>query len=302
MRYQNKLQYVISAFWNGDGMSVDDVEGRVTAIKRATKDLMPRTLKRIMPETEDFNGAVIEALLPRINEWFHLPENAISEDSFDKWHSKACANVLRVLQKFYINQDGTPVAYGKAQKIVNMTMKGIRCLDGAAEKECYFQHCHMALDSFILEWFCRQVMPWHNEAKKTKDKLKKQAIVSWSIIPEGNGVQPYGYNTYVGYIRRYFKATRPYEGLTPLQAEFFIWTEIQLELAAESLYGQSIEKEAAVADAMQKWSIQWTDAQKNDINKQFDRCKKEFKLRPLEEKVVFLRNRVKQLCRYCETK
>ena len=37
---------------------------------------------------------------------------------------------------------------------------------------------------------------------------------------------------------------------------------------------------------------------KKDVNKQFERCKQEFKLRPLEEKVAFLRTRVEQLCKY----
>lgn len=298
MGYKNRLTSTVKAFWDGDGLSIDDAEGRKKAITRATKDLMARTLKRIAPETDIFHDAVIYALLPKIDRWFSLPQDSITQDTFDDWHRKACKEILSVLRTFYINQDGTPVAYGKAQKIVNMTMKGLYCLDGANKKDMHFQYCHMALDSFILEWFCRQVMPWYNKEKKLKDRIKKTAIVSWSIIPEGNGVSPYGYDIYVQHIRDYFATTCPYDGLTPLQAEFFIWTEIQLAMAAETLYGQDIGKEEAIAEAQTRWNIQWTIAQQKDVNKQFARCKQEFKLRPLEEKVEFLRTRVEQLCKY----
>ena len=298
MEYKNRLTSTVKAFWDGDGRSIDDAEGRKKAITRATRDLMARTLKRIVPETENFNNAVICALLPKIDEWFSLPQDSITQDTFDEWHHEACKEALSVLRAFYINQDGTPVAYGKAQKIVNMTMKGLYCLNEAKKKNIHFQYCHMALDSFILEWFCRQVMPWYNKGKKATERIKKTAIVSWSVIPEGDGDAPYGYDMYVKHMRDYFDAEHPYDGLYPLQAEFFIWSEIQLAMAAESLYGQDIGKEDAVAEAQTRWNIQWTDGQKKDVNKQFERCKQEFKLRPLEEKVAFLRTRVEQLCKY----
>lgn len=298
MEYKNRLTSTVKAFWDGDGRSIDDTEGREKAITRATRDLMARTLKRIAPEAESFNNAVTCALLPKIDEWFSLPQDTITQDTFDDWHREACKEILSVLRAFYINQDGTPVAYGKAQKIVNMTMKGLYCLDGAKEKETHFQYCHMALDSFILEWFCRQVMPWYNNGKKNKERLKKTAVVSWSVIPEGTGETPYGYDTYVQHIRNYFDAEHPYDGLNPLQAEFFIWSEIQLAMAAESLYGQDIGKEDAIADAKVKWKLEWTEQETKDIGKQFDRCKLEFKRRPLEDKIEFLQVRVKQLCQY----
>jgi len=298
MKYKNRLNSTVAAFWNGDGFSIKDTEGWKIAIKRATKDLMARTLKRKAPESENFTDNIIAVLIPRLEAWFCKPQADVSEENFDTWHQESCSAVLTVLREFYSNQDGTDVAYGKAQKIVNMTMKGLYCLVGATDLNRHFQYCHMALDSFILEWFSRNVMSWYNEGKKTKDKLKKASMVSWSVIPEGSGIDPYGYDTYVQHIREYFASTCPYDGLTPLQAEFFIWTEIQLAMAAEALYGQDIGKEEAVAEAQARWNIQWTVEQQKDVNKQFARCKQEFKLRPLEEKVEFLRTRVEQLCKY----
>lgn len=300
MEYKNRLKSVVCAFWNGDGCSVDDTEGRKKAIMRATKDLMARTLSRSAPEEEKFNDAICKALLPKIDEWFRMPQDSIDQDVFDEWHGRVCAKILEILRYFYKNRDGSPVAYGKAQKIVNMTMKGIYCLEGAMaeEREAYFRYCHIALDSFTLEWFKRAVV-------EPDKNLVKGKVDSWSTLqdPETEEYKSgkncfYTYHKIVALIRRHFALHRPFEGLTPLQAEFFIWSEIQLAMAAEALYGQNIGKEEAVASAQQRWNIQWTDAQKTDINKQFDRCKKEFKLRPLKEKVEFLRTRVDQLCKY----
>ena len=298
MEYKNRLTTTVKAFWDGDGRSIDDAEGRIEAITRATRDLMARTLKRIAPEAESFNHAVIGALLPKIDEWFSIQRDSITQETFDDWHREACKEILSVLRTFYINQDGTPVAYGKAQKIINMTMKGIYCLDGAQKMDMHFQYCHMALDSFILEWFCRKVMPWYNNGKKTKERLKKTAMVSWSVIPEGTGEAPYGYNTYVQHIRDYFVAEHPYDGLNPLQAEFFIWSEIQLELAAESLYGQDIGKFQAIEKARSTWKTQWIaeNVDSKDINGQFDWCKRMFKKQSLEYKMNSLQRRVKELC------
>lgn len=50
--------------------------------------------------------------------------------------------------------DEKKITYGKAQKIVNMTMKQLYCFDNAPEyKSSVFQHCHIPIDSIILEFF-----------------------------------------------------------------------------------------------------------------------------------------------------
>lgn len=58
---------------------------------------------------------------------------------------------------------------------------------------------------------------------------------------DGKYISHYHYMFFVTMIREYFK-TSPgiYSGLTPFQAEFYIWPEIQLHLAAEALFAQKI--------------------------------------------------------------
>lgn len=348
MKYSTDPKEITSRFWDGTVekeqndekvrviLSIHDPEGKKEAIRRAIKDLMARTLTpkhKITKKTENedetpeqFNQAIESVLLPKIDAWLDRKRKDFSEKEFDEWHRGACEAVLDVLNVYYCNDEkGTPVQYGKAQKIINMTMKGLYCLDGAQNK--YFTHCHMALDSFILSWFFRNIVyprkdadaalkeqkrGWKKdpnifaeymtqrangnldgeEAKLDKyllafsedwekflqdlqrqqmayvrqystigkreskqvwnksvdalqpawtirDILYKSYVLSWSVIPEKSAQKAYGYDQYVAWIRSYFKADHPYrteqnEILTPFQAEFYIWPEMQLRLVTEA--------------------------------------------------------------------
>ena len=133
-------------------LSINDQEGRREAIHRAIKDLMARTLKRKEENKgKDFNKAIEDALLPNIYEWLNDSRKDFSEKAFDEWHAKTCDKVLKVLQDYYTNNNETEVEYGKAQKIVNMTMKGLYCLKDADQKDRYFEHCHTATTSPWLQ-------------------------------------------------------------------------------------------------------------------------------------------------------
>ena len=319
----------ISVYNEKDGkitLSNNDPEGRKEAIRRAIRDLMARTLTRKEETKEkDFNKAIEDKLILKIDEWLDDSRTDFLKEAFDAWHAEACKTVLSVLQEYYTNNDKTDVQYGKAQKIVNMTMKGIYCLKDTDPKSSYFEYCHIPLDSFTLEWFFRNILlprkdansafktrtdTWKNPQnfeeylrqkqsgessaeeemwdkslstaapdwekllqdllqckkkydeecstigkKKAKanwckelcsiqpnwiigDVLHKSYVVSWSAIPETPEEKVYGYHQYVTWIRNYFNSN-PYKTdtggeLTPFQAEFYIWPEIQLHLAAEA--------------------------------------------------------------------
>lgn len=192
-----------------------------------------------------------------------------NESDFDKWHHDACQCFLNVLKKEY-----DEIHYGKAQKIVNMMFKHLYCLNGASKYDDYFEFCHMPLDSFTIEWFVRNVAEWYNKGKTQENKIQKGPLPNWSNIQfldksdnssqynfafygknvdkwfdegrkirtaDGKYISHYHYMFFVTMIREYFK-TSPgiYSGLTPFQAEFYIWPEIQLHLAAEALFAQKI--------------------------------------------------------------
>lgn len=347
MKYSSEHFEITKRFWDGTKKIKEldenrkevekviqfkfDEVGKKAAIERAVFDLMARTLTPTGAEGK-FSTAVIEPLRQKLDKWFQMPEENINEESFDTWHNEACEVVLKVLNIYYTNdkEGKVPVQYGKAQKIVNMTMKELYCLPGSEMYEKHFAYCHIALDSFTLEWYKRNVITWcescydawiksvqtaafesvpgkrwlQGRGKKHQDTVMKEQlldcspeetaeltqhlrkqkpaaitlsgegrlteipepyfsqiweeelrkvatgkyfpakltsgrIVSWSTIPR-QGSYWYGYDEYVRWIRIYFATNHTYmdlekqKTLTPFQAEFYIWPEIQLRMATEA--------------------------------------------------------------------
>lgn len=165
-----------------------------------------------------------------LKELFNSSE--INQDVFDTWHKNSCNIVLQCLEQFYVKDD---VTYGKAQKIVNMTLKNAYCLEGAEKKNEYFTYCHIALDSYTLEWIKREILPWHNE----KIKGKKISMSSYSVWSNLNIEQ---YCELTSLVRGFFegKSDDKYKDVTPFQCEFYKWPELQWHLSAEAFIFQSI--------------------------------------------------------------
>ena len=259
-----------------------DKDGIGIAIKRALRDFTDRT-ERLKTEykgqpfgVDEKYNALCESSVPGkksfverfMDYFFPVPKSDnqyMDETSFDQWHKDMCEEFLAVIGPKY--QGG--LKYGKAQKIVNMTFKNAYCLQHNGIKEDkfekYFEHCHMPLDSIILEWV-KRTQAWlcskdaeNNDCKKKKaETLCSTRIPSWSKMNyeecpgflTSDGKPYYGYKDIQNAIFEYFNkyvekntATKHLKGCTPLQAEFFVWKYMQLELAAEGVYNQFLSFE-----------------------------------------------------------
>jgi hypothetical protein len=107
-----------------------------------------------------------------------------------------------------------------------MMFKHLYCLNGAEEydKQGYFKYCHLTLDSFTLEWFHRNV-------------VKKGKIGIWSNLRYDESVAEHeNYIYYISKIENYFNSNNGENGLTPFQFEFYMWPDMQIQLAAEAFY------------------------------------------------------------------
>lgn len=186
-------------------------------IERATVDITVRTLTKTHSEgtgvlkklAEDIAK---EGLCEYIIDWFEQKYSDYND--YNTWHKKACAKALPVINKYYKNKDGSDVCYGKAQKVVNMTMKSIYCLvcnDDTAFNEYghLFDECHIPLDSYTMKW--------HHKYYKTDTK--------WSNLDE---TEYYEISANIARIFADGTVTEFYKKYTPLQAEFFIWEEEQM--------------------------------------------------------------------------
>lgn len=201
------------------------------ALWRALKDFTPRTEKRKTGLTEKLGvdkmlSKLGERYIKNFVEFFDNDDNSkITQEKFDNWHNKMCDEFLKTFNRYYES-----LAYGKAQKIVNMTFKGIYCLKGAEQKEEYFKYCHMPLDSLTLEWFKRN-------CKINGKAITKGKVLPWSKLEfaTNKNKDKYSYSEIINSIRNFFSDET---GWTPLKAEFLIWPQIQLELAAEGLVSE----------------------------------------------------------------
>lgn len=184
--------------------NLGNVDAYKIAIRRAILDLTVRTLKPRYADSSDklkmdlLNTGNPDSFLMHIKNYFNA--SVLSQEDFDDWHEKRCIQILEKIQRYYTNSNGSPVNYGKAQKIVNITFKGCYCLNGV--NEAYFAHCHMALDSFTLTWYNR-----NNRENPIK--------TNWSNLNKSE------YKDIVKGIREMDDPV--FLNLTPLQKEFLIW-------------------------------------------------------------------------------
>lgn len=133
--------------------SKEDMEYVIT--KRAYHDMQIRTVKKnrddaIFDEKEKAN--VLEWL---VNEFYGFFNGDIcqSNEKFYDWHLKTCSKFLKDFNEKVLKDNYNPIHYGKAQKIVNMSFKYLRCFNDAMEHLELFNYCHMPIDSFIINWY-----------------------------------------------------------------------------------------------------------------------------------------------------
>ena len=311
-----------------------DLDGITMAIKRAVLDITARTLRPVpghdsrdtlerylLGETRNDGNP---SFLDRVVAYFGDVARD-TEKKFDSWHHETCMAVLADINKYYKNPSGSDVCYGKAQKIVNMTMKGCYCLQGADAKEEYFKYCHVPLDSFTLEWFYREVVTnWWNATNQNgnRNKINKTQIDSWSNVEyldldigdttasrfeqyiADNSTRRinnrfYHYVFIQDIIRSFLRAPAPgtseqnkYRAYTPFQAEFFVWPEIQLHLAAEALFGQSIGQEE-ILDKFNEIFEQRNDKKIQELKDEQNKAETDFSKRreTSDARIQFQRNR-----------
>lgn len=214
-------------------------DGFKKAIAEGCRDMTVRTMKKktnnvikkedlmnFLCDDSKYPGG--ESLLKLLKNYFKNP--AKNQADYDVWHDTACQAVISCLRNFY---QPISVTYGKAQKVVNIAMKNIFCLNGAEDyyKKHYFDYCHMALDSFILEWVYRKT----RSQIFNNVKISRGNFISWSNISDSrqniNGKVVLSYQDIQNLIRKI-----DMNGLTPFEAEFYVWHQMQQTIAAEALF------------------------------------------------------------------
>lgn len=192
--------------------SVESKDDILLAIKKAYVDMTPRTFVSKDPEHKielDYSSKMnlFEALADRFAAYIKN-----GAENFDDWHEEICEFFIGELRKILdaAGKDPGQATYGKAQKIVNMTFKYLYCFDNAEKYVTRFEPCHMALDSYILNWYIKK----YNESAGGNERLSKygrNCLPSWSNLDHDQYME----------IQKNIKG---YCGNTPrIEKEFLIW-------------------------------------------------------------------------------
>ncbi len=211
----------------------EELKNADTSIKAAV-NLAYNDAKRTLTgigKHSDKKDRALQCITKKLKDYFYKGKAPLTEEEFDKVHNELCQLWCK---EFKSLEDGKLGTYGKAQKIVNMSFKYLYCREDAENYRDYFKYCHMPLDSFTLEWFKREQFGKNKPDKK---------IISWSNLENGengadtftdDGKECYSYHFYKEKIREI--ADR--NDISPLELEFIVWPQIQMELAAEGfLFG-----------------------------------------------------------------
>lgn len=195
-----------------------------TAVNLAYNDAK-RTLAGIGKYSDKKDNA-LKCIIEKLKDYFLEEKAPLTEEEFDKIHDELCRLWCK---EFKSPEDCKLGTYGKAQKIVNMSFKYLYCREDDENYRKHFKYCHMPLDSFTLEWFKRELFG--------QDRPNK-IITSWSNLENSendadtfidDGKEYYSYHFYKKKIREI--ANRM--DISPLEMEFIVWPQIQMELAAE---------------------------------------------------------------------
>lgn len=153
----------------------------------------------------------IDYLVDAIFDYFLNPSVKTYND-FDKWEKETGEKFLEKCRMYKEFQ------FGKAQKIINITMKHLYCYNVSEE---YFKFCHVALDSMTYTgrksnsldggFYKNEV----NNAAKTKSFSNLTYEEYMTIQKE---IREYLLNAEHEYID-----SSTNERLTPFKAEFYIW-------------------------------------------------------------------------------
>ena len=204
-----RSRFLFGTFWRDDAcreLSVLEPKDVVLAVDKAYIDMTPRTItglglsedkiKSGTKKSQEYKALivlklnVIQKLKGTLAE--NIVEKVFKAGSFDdNIHHMLCEDFIKDFQKkidvlnaqirVVKNIDENireiikeKITYGKAQKIVNMSMKYLYFFDDAITyKKTVFENCHMAVDEYIMKYF-----------DKYGGKRGKRNVSNWSNFNE----------------------------------------------------------------------------------------------------------------------
>lgn len=201
---------------------------------------------------------------------------------FDEWHKNACECVINDNKKKNIT-----ITYGQAQKLVNMSLKYIYCLEDF-DTGINVTDWHMTLDSYTLNWIAQHLYKPTGRSNQTelsdtiyiKDLAKElsgcfssseeeseEKIKTISKFVENikwNNLDDNGYKFLQKKIKEFLDTDSPF------MAEFYIWPQMQIELIETNIQ-KDMKTLTKYTEVISHLSVESDNATYiNDIEKKID--------------------------------
>ncbi len=175
------------------------------AVYSAYRDMTPRHFGGIGKKAKE-RDEILRKTVDKFCDYFNQ-EPMSSPEKYDNWH--------RDLSRF-LHEEFDKIGYGdvltrgKAQKLINMSMKNFYFYSNS--KEEYFQYAHFTLDRFTLIWYGVHC-PVYDFFPDSWEKWGKFDDTVYEAIQQE--------------VRKYLDSPENTEltGVSPFKAEFFIWEE-----------------------------------------------------------------------------
>ena len=179
------------------------------AVDRAYIAMSPRTYVKLRPNARIIRFAkigVLSDLAQKFVEYFNAPAPK-TQAGFDEWHKDTCEWFVKEFNSRVMVPSGyRNIAYGKAQKIVNVAFKYLYLFcDIVPVNPGHFTFCHFVIDSVTLDWYKRNIDP-------------TCSVANWSDMDYDE------YKEIQEKIRDYISKNMPDK--TPFEAEFEIWSDL----------------------------------------------------------------------------
>lgn len=181
---------------------------KYAVIVKAYKDMQLRTVRKTNTNAQLDTSAkeeVLKWLVGEINRCFHNKDYE-NKAEFDKWHNSICEKFVADFNNRVLKDNYRPISYGKAQKILNMSFKYLRCFDDANLHLSLFRNCHMPIDSLVINWYNDNNVGGDNKIN-----------CFWSNFNESC------YSNIQNNIRQFCENGK--ENLSPLEMDFYVWKE-----------------------------------------------------------------------------
>lgn len=177
--------------------------------KCAYRDMQPRHFKGIGGKK-----AEREKIFIRLADKFYVyfQANPMNMEEYDEWHKSI---------SYWLHDEFKSIGYGdvlkrgKAQKLINMSMKHFYLFSNSDEE--HFIYAHVALDRYTLEWYidnCPKFEGFHTTWSRFDDNV---------------------YQTIQDNIRKCLSTDRNnrFFGITPFKAEFYMWEDVKSNMKNE---------------------------------------------------------------------